>query len=154
MADIALTTADRVNVVGFPLQQRTLNANEDITAGMAVRIIPSSTGAAQFTKANATGTLTAAVLSGEGLLYGIATHTVKAGQALTAIRRGKMSGWTFSQNYGTAVFLSDTDGRLADGKGTLDIRIGSVVPTTANPRGDSEDKILEIEITNTIAPVS
>jgi hypothetical protein len=53
MADLAVTTAGRVNVVGFPLVQRTLNANEDIAAGDAVRIIPSSTGAAQFTKANA-----------------------------------------------------------------------------------------------------
>jgi hypothetical protein len=98
--------------------------------------------------------LTAAVLSGEALLYGLATHTVKAGQALTAIRRGKMSGWTITQAYGTAVFLSDTDGRIADGKGTLDVRVGFVVPTTANPRGDAEDKIIEIEITSTIAPVS
>jgi hypothetical protein len=152
MAEIAVTTAGRVNVVGIPTRFRTLNANEAILAGDAVRIVP--TGgigtAAQFTKANASGTA-GTPPSGEAALYGIATHSVNAGQALTAIREGKMSGWTFSQNYGAPVYLSNTDGRLSDGTATtptVSVIIGYIVPTTANPRNDAEDKILEINISN------
>jgi hypothetical protein len=145
--EIAVTTAGRVHVVGFPQVFRCLNANEAILAGDAVRIIPSSTGAAQFTKANASGTLTTETVTGEAQLYGIATHSANAGQALTAIRKGRMSGWTFSQAYGAAVWLSDTDGRLSEVAGTVNMLIGHIVPTTANPRGDAEDKILDIDIT-------
>ncbi len=137
--EIAVTIAGRIHVVGFPEVQRTLNANEAIEAGDAVRIIPSGAGAAQFTKSNST--------AGESLVYGIATRKVPAGQALTAIRKGKMSGWTFTQNYGTAVFLNDTDGRIGTVAGTVSVQVGRVVPTTANPRPDAEDKILEIDIT-------
>jgi hypothetical protein len=147
MADIAVTTAGRVHVVGIPEVQRTLNADEAILAGDAVRIIPSSTGAAKFTKANASGTLTGVIVSGEAQVYGIATRSVPAGQAVTAIRKGRMSGWTISQGYGAPVFLSDTDGRIADADGTVNILLGHIVPTTANPRGDAEDKIIEFDIT-------
>lgn len=145
--EIAVTTAGRVHVVGIPQVQRTLNAAEAIVAGAPVRIVPSSTGAAKFTNANASGTLTTETVSGEAQLYGIATRSVPAGQAVTAIRKGKMSGWTFEQGYGEPVWLSDTDARLSTVAGTVNILVGHIVPTTANVRGDSEDKILEIDIT-------
>jgi hypothetical protein len=147
MADIAVTTAGRVHVVGIPLVQRTLNANEAILAGDAVRIIPSSTGAAQFTKAKGTGTA-GTPPTGEAAIYGIATRSVSAGQALTAIRQGKMSGWTFGGAYFDPVFLSDTDGRIGTTAGTVSVQIGRIVPATANVRPDAEDKILEINIIN------
>jgi hypothetical protein len=149
--EIAVTTAGRVNVVGFPIMQRTLNCAEAILAGDVVRVVPSSTGAAQFTKGNATATVTTPeTITGEAQIYGVATHSANAGQALTAIRKGKMSGWTFSQAYGAVVWLSDTDGRLSEVAGTINLIIGHIVPTTANPRGDAEDKILEIDITGIV----
>jgi hypothetical protein len=146
MADIAVTTAGRVHVVGIPEKQLTLKASVDILAGAPVYIVPSSTGAGEWALADASGTLTGSVISSTALLYGIATRSVLAGQPLTAIRRGRMSGFTFSQAYGLQIWLSDTVGRIADAPGTVVVQVGNIVPTTADVRPDAYGKVLDIDV--------
>lgn len=136
MANIALTTADKVEVVGIPGRQLTLPAAEAITAGAPVRIDTSN---GKFTNANGTTT-------GEARVWGIATSTVAAGGTLTAVRNGIMDGFNFSQAYDAAVYLSDTDGRLADAAGTVSVVVGRVIPGTAVPLGTAYDKLLSVEL--------
>lgn len=136
MADIALVTADTVSI-DEAIQQLTLIAGEAITAGQAVRIDVS---AGKFTGANGT-------TSAEARIYGIATKTVAAGLPVTAIRRGVMGGFEFaSQAYDKQIFLSDTDGTLADAAGTVSTSVGRVIPATATTIGTAYDKLLSIEL--------
>jgi hypothetical protein len=136
MADIALVTANRINLV-HPISQLTLPAGEAITAGMAVRI---DTQTGKFTKANGTN-------AGEARVFGIAVKTVIAGESLTAIASGVMDGWDLSGlAYDAAVYLSDTDGRLEGTNApTVDVPIGRVIPGWAV--GSSADKLLWIDCT-------
>lgn len=134
MADIALITASRVEIVES-IHQATLVAAEAITAGAPVR----QDTAGKFTNSNGTTTTEAAI-------YGIATETVTAGLPLTAIRRGVLDGFTFTQAYGASIFLSDTDGRLADAAGTVSTVIGRVIAGTATTLGTAYDKLLSVEL--------
>jgi hypothetical protein len=134
MANIALTTANKVEVVES-LEQMTLPAAEAITAGAIVRIDT----AGKFTNANGSSTT-------ENDLYGVATRTVAAGIALTAIRRGVMDGYVFTQAYNTRVYASDTDGRIADAAGTASKVVGRVIPSWATTRGTAADKLLLVEV--------
>jgi hypothetical protein len=135
MANIALTTAAKVEVVGIPERQLTLKAVEAIVAGAPVRI--DSNG--KF--ANGNGTTAA-----EAAIYGIATRSVAAEEALTAIAKGRMDGFVFAGAYGSAVYVSDTDARLADAAGTVNVQIGKVVPKTGTTLGTAPDKILEVDV--------
>jgi hypothetical protein len=136
MADLALTTANRVRVVES-LEQMTLPTAEAITAGNAVRI-DTSTG--KFTKANGTSTA-------EAQFYGIATETMAAGLAVTAVRHGVFDGFVLTdQDYGEVIFLSNTDGMLADANaGTVAVVAGRVIPGTGTTMGTAYDKLLLID---------
>jgi len=134
MADIALQTANRVEVAQSFIQH-TLPAAEAITAGAPVRIDTSG----NFTNSNGTTTTEAAT-------WGIATKTVVAGEALTAIRKGIMDGFTFAGAYGSTVYVSDTDGRLADAAGTVSKIAGTVLPGTANLLGAAKAKLLLVDL--------
>lgn len=134
MALIALKTADRVEVVRSDIQD-TLIAAEAITAGAPVRIDT----AGKFTNGNGTTTT-------ENDVYGIATRTVVAGQPLTAIKKGLMDGFTFSQAYWALIYVSDTDGRLGDAAGTASKVVGRVFPGNANVLGAAIDKILLVDL--------
>lgn len=134
MANIAVATANRIEVVESIIQ-KTLVAAEAILAGAPVRIDTS----AKFTNANATTTT-------ENRIYGIATRTVAAGEALTAVRQGVLDGFTISQAYDAVIYLSDTDGRLADAAGTVSTVVGRVVPGTANSIGANPDKLLFVDL--------
>jgi hypothetical protein len=133
MADIAVATAGSVHVVES-LWQKTLVATETIAAGAPVRIHTDG----KWTNANGTTTT-------ENRIWGIATKSVIAGEALTAIRRGTMDGFTFSQAYDAIIYLSDTDGRLGDVAGTVSTIVGRVVPGTAVV-GTTYDKLLSVEL--------
>lgn len=136
MADFSLVTADKVFVIES-LEQMTLPTDEAITAGMAVRI---ATATGKFTKANGTTT-------GEYRAYGIATTTVAAGFPVTAIAKGVMAGWDFgSANYDADVYLSDTDGRLADATGTQTKRVGQVIPAWSQKLGVAADRLLRVDL--------
>lgn len=134
MALIAVATANRVEVVESIIQ-KTLVAAEAILAGAPVRI--DTTG--KFTNANGTTTT-------ENRIYGIATRTVAAGEALTAIRKGVLDGFTFSQAYDAIIYLADTDGRLGDAAGTVSTIVGRVVPGTAQLIGSNPAKLLFVDL--------
>lgn len=140
MADIALTTADRVHVVGHPETQLTLICSVDVDAGEAVAVVSTSTDAGEWVLADAS---TAA----KNRAYGLAARTTKAGLPLTAIRKGRMAGWDFSgQDYDEAIFLSNTAGAIADAAGDVSVAIGRVVPSTAELLADGYGKILEVNV--------
>lgn len=135
MADIALTTAGRVEVVES-FEQMTLPAAEAIVAGDAVRLDVSS---GKFTGANGT---TAA----EARIYGIALKSAAAGIPVTALRRGVLDGFALaSQAYDAAIYLSDTDGTLADAAGTVSTVVGRVIPAASVSIGTALDKLLLVE---------
>lgn len=134
MADIAVATAGKIHIVES-LWQKTLPATEAIVAGAPVRIHTDG----KFTNANGTTTT-------ENRIWGIATGSVAAGAPVTAIRRGTLGGFTFSQAYDAAIYVSDTDGRLGDTAGTVSTVVGRVVPGTAEPIGTAYAKLLSVEL--------
>ena len=137
MADIALAVAAKVHIVES-IQQMTLPAAEAITPGAPVRL---DTTTGNFTNANGTA-------AGEARVWGVATgqKAIAAGLPCTAVRRGVLDGFTFSQAYDAAIYLSDTDGRLADAAGTVSTVVGRVIPATASLRGAAYDKLLSVEL--------
>jgi len=134
MANIAVATAGKIHVVES-LWQKTLPATEAILAGAPVRIHTDG----KFTNANGTTTT-------ENRVWGIATRSVAAGEALTAVRRGTLDGYTLTQAYDAIVYLSDTDGTLGDTAGTVSTIVGRVVPGTATTLGTAFDKLLSVEL--------
>lgn len=134
MANIAVTTAGKIHIVES-IQQKTLPATETILAGAPVRIHTDG----KWTNANGT-------TSGEARVWGIATKSVIAGEALTAVRRGTLDGYTFSQAFDATIYLSDTDGTLGDTAGTVSTIVGRVVPGTAVVNGATFDKLLSVEL--------
>lgn len=132
MALIAVRTAGRIEVVESIIQA-TLPAAETIVAGAPVRIDTDG----KFTNSNAT-TYT------EAGAYGIALRSVAAGEALTALRVGVVDGYTLSGAYSSSVYISDTDGRLADATGTIDAAIGYVLPGWSQTVGTAADKLLAV----------
>jgi predicted RecA/RadA family phage recombinase len=137
MADIALVTANRVEVVGIPVRQLTLAAGEDITAGAPVTI--NSTG--KFVNADGNGS---APLN---TCKAICTRTVKSGQAVTGIAEGVLDGYDVSGSaYGDKLYLSDTVGRIATGTGTANLDLGYVMPATGQPITSGHDKVFAVNI--------
>lgn len=138
MTDLALLAANTVHVVES-LEQMTLPAVEAITAGMPVKIDPST---GKFSIANGSS-------AGEARIYGIATKTVAAGLAVTAIRHGVIDGFALSAvAYDAPVYASNTDGTLADSAGTVTTAIvGRVIPATSAAIGAAFDKLLLVDVT-------
>lgn len=138
MADIALVTADKVNVgTSGPNVQLTVVAAEAITAG-APCYLGLADGKAYNADANA---------AVDQFCFGIATRTAAAGEAVTLLRMGLMEGWDFAdQDYGEPVYVSDTVGRIADAVGTVTIRVGMVVPVFSNLISGTPNKALLVEM--------
>lgn len=134
MADIALAQTARVEIVES-LEQMTLPAAEAITPGAPVRITGST-----FTNGNGT-------TATEAGIYGIATgdQAVPAGMPITALKRGVLDGFVLTEATQESVFVSDTDGRLADAAGTVSKTVGRIIPGTAAVLGSS-DKLLLVEL--------
>jgi len=139
MASIAVTTAGSVNVVES-LEQATLPAAAALLAGNVVYI--DANGA--FDKCDADGAALIAVP------YGVATRSVAAGEPVTAIRRGVMTGWTWSTTpYWTAVLVSDTAGEITvtsseSNGGSADVALGKVIPIWDHLIGGTPEKALLI----------
>lgn len=134
MALIAVATAGKVHVVES-IEQLTLPAAEAILAGAIVRIDTDG----KFTNGNGTDTT-------ENRIYGVATKSVIAGQPVTAIAKGVLDGFTFSQAYDAILYASDTDGRIGDTVGTASKIIGRVIPGWAQALGSAADKLLRVEL--------
>jgi len=137
MAAITLSQTARVSVVES-IHQMTLPAAENITPGAPVRL---DTTSGKFTAANGT---TAA----EARVWGIAVGNavIKAGMPVTAIRRGVLDGYAFTQAYDAPIYLSDTDATLADAAGTVSTVVGRVIPGTSTTLGTAFDKLLSVEL--------
>lgn len=137
MADLTLTTTGKVNVgTSGPNEQLTAIAGAAITAGSPVT----------FDGTNDTLWPADADDVAKDAVVGIATHTASVGEAVTAIRRGRMSGWSNLPVPGSLVFVSNTAGALADAAGTASLPVGIVVPVLGQPLGSAADRVLLVEI--------
>ena len=136
MANIALTTANRVEVVGIPISQFTVPAEEAVVAGGAARFAASG----MWTNSNGTTTT-------EANTFGIFTRSCAARETVTCIRKGILDGYDLSAlAFGDKVYLSDTDGRLSTTAGTVSKVIGVVVPGTASTLGTAYKKLLFVDL--------
>lgn len=134
MANIALVTAARVNVVQS-YRQLTYPAAEAIVAGAPIRL---DTATGRWTNGNGT-------TAPEARIKAIATKSVQAGEGLTGIQSGILDGFDLSAlAYDATVFVSDTDGRLADAAGTVSTVAGRVIPAFSTTLGTAADKLLEV----------
>lgn len=135
MTDLALVTAGKLHVVESIIQM-TLPFGESLAIGDAVRI--DSNG--KWTGANGTTTT-------ENRIYGILVSKDPAGAVGTAIRKGVLDGIDLSAlAYNAAVYLSDTDKKLADAAGTVSTTVGRVIPATATTTGTAYDKLLFVDL--------
>lgn len=144
MADIALKSTNastqsgnntRTADVEESIEQKTLIAAVDMDELTPVYINTSG----KFAKGDASAAGTADV-------YGLTLRKVKAGEPVTAIAKGTVGGFTFAagQDYGESVYLSDTEGRVADAAGTVEVKIGIIVPVLGQPRGSSPAKFVRV----------
>lgn len=131
MANLTITTVAPVNI----RERITAPAGEAITIGNYVRL-NTSTGKLELGNASS---------AGEAKQGGIALATVVVGQTVTAVVDGDLDvGNALSAlAFNAEVYLSDTDGTLADGAGTVSKIIGRVRPVWS---GTSADKILRVEV--------
>lgn len=138
MADISLTTADSVDVIENWEPLPSYRAAEDITAGAPITFNSSG----DWVNSDANGTTSLLTVRA------IALKTVKAGQALTGMKRGILGGFALtSQAYMASIYASNTVGRLADAAGGLSMPIGRVMPACAVPPiTTAPDKVLCVDI--------
>ncbi len=135
MAALTYRTAGKIEVVES-LEQLSAIAGEDITAGVSC-LFDSTTGRAEHADASTLGTAKA---------YGIALKTVKAGTALTLLRRGVVDGFILdSLAMGDPVYIANTTGAADTAAGTVTTKIGEVIPAHANPIGDTVHKLLRVD---------
>lgn len=135
MATVALTTTDQLEVIVPPPPEdiKSLTAGADISAGT-------------FVQENTSGNWIQALADTTGHAAGarLALKTVKSGQALDAARTGVFGGFTISQAYNAALFLSDT-GTLADAAGTVSVAVGRVRAAAGNVLSGSRDKVIALD---------
>lgn len=135
MANLSITAADVTPALVFE-QLPAGPTDEALSAGEAIKI---NTSTGKYTPANGTDAAEARAI---GLALTTATY---AGQAITVIKKGivDVGDALDGLNYDQAVYLSDTDGTLADAAGTVSVVVGRVVPgwgaTTA-------DKLLLVDL--------
>lgn len=147
MADIALLSSTaQTNPSGSSIvtlhveesiEQFTAPANAALEAGTPVQL----NSAGKWVNCDASS-------AGTAKPFGITVAKVAANEAVTAIKRGKLAGFDFSsQNIGTDIFLSDTDGgKLADAAGTTSVKVGVIVPHHSHKRGGSPKKLLYVSL--------
>lgn len=142
MADLALVTAGKLNPVsgiGPPHEQYTFEAEERINVGQVFRINP-TTGKA---------TLGNATVVGEAgpMLYVAIDGARQAGNAVTGVRSGYLDGFNLDAlNYQAQVFVSNTDGALADAAGTVSTVAGRVIPAPFSGAPSGADKLLKVNL--------
>lgn len=132
MANINLVTAGRIEIAAS-WQQFTLPPDESITPGQAARAV-AATGKA--TKSNATTSTEAAIL-------GLALSPSSSNLGVTILRKGIVDGYDLSGlDYGALVYLSDTDGRIADAAGTVPVVVGRIIRGNGKVGGDGKKMLL------------
>lgn len=120
MADLAFGTDDVAPVT--IIESFTGPVNEAVTPGQVVRFDLTS---GYITKANATEA------AEHGYLRGLAIGTANGSAVtITAVKRGiiNMGTGLGDLTYDDIVYLSNTDGALADAAGSVDIKVGYTIP--------------------------
>jgi hypothetical protein len=136
MADLALVTAGKLRIVGIPETQFTSGFAESCNVGQAVRLHTDG----KWTKSNGSS-------STEARIIGLLVSKDGAAASGTVVRKGVLDGYDLSSlAYGALVYLSDTDGTLADAAGTVSVVVGRVVPGTSTTLGTSFDKLLFVDL--------
>lgn len=77
--------------------------------------------------------LSNAAVSGTAKCHGFALEAGGVNQTITILKKGRLAGFAASGNYGTDVFLNDTDGVIGDAAGTVSVKVGTVAPLSDNP---------------------
>lgn len=127
MANLTIAAADVALVVGDSIdgtETFTAPSEEALTAGQFARLNTT-------TGFQALGNATTSAEAGAGNpRRGLALNTVAVNETTTFIKKGLLNvGSALSAlAYGAQVFLSDTDGTLADAAGTVSTVVGYVVP--------------------------
>lgn len=119
MADIVVTEAAVAVIFPLKAEIHTFIAAEALSAGESV----SFDSAGKLIQADANA-------AGEQQARGIVLTSGGAGQALNILKKGHLNGYTISQAYDAAVYLSDTAGAVADAAGTMTVPVGRVVGLT------------------------
>lgn len=143
MANLTITATD----VAFVLidthdgtETFTAPSEEALNAGQFARL---NTSTGFMALGNAT-TSTEAGAGGER--RGIAINTIAANETTTFVKKGLLNVGTALSGmaYGASVYLSDTDGTLADADdGTTTVIVGEVVPGYAST---TPDKLLKVDL--------
>lgn len=130
MADLAAITS--VRIVEW-VDKFDAPSNEVFGVGEAMRFDTSG----NVTPANGT-TSTEANFQGIGTI-----ESDRVGKAITVVRDGLLDVGEIlaGMAYGAAVYLSDTDGLLADAAGTVSVIVGRVEPGWG---GTTSDKLLRV----------
>lgn len=130
-ADLTITAIRPV----VTLAQFTGPVNEAVALGQYVRI---NTTTGQVELGNGSS-------AGEARNGGLALHAAVIGETVTAVRKGIVDVGEALVNltYDDDVFLSNTDGTLADTAGTATLIVGTVVPGWA---ATTADKLLRLDL--------
>lgn len=149
MADIALASAGKltpVSGIANGHEQYTFEAEERIDVGQVFRINP-TTGKA--TKANASTLDESGQVTTAGnfitTLYIAIDQARQAGNAVTGVKKGLLDGFDLSAlSVGAKVYVSNTDGALADAVGTTTTLVGRVHPAPLTGTPTVQDKLLAV----------
>lgn len=150
MADLALVTSGRLNPVSGIANghvQYSFEAEEQINVGQVFRI---NTSTGKATKANASSLAEAAQVTSLGnfdsTLYVAIDQARQGGNGVTGMKKGLLDGYDLSAlAYGAKVYLSNTDGALADAAGTNSTLVGRVHPAAYTGTPSGADKLLAID---------
>jgi hypothetical protein len=130
-ADLTITTIRPVMV----LEQYTGPVNEAVALGQYVRI-NTTTGLVELGNGSS---------AAEARAGGLALHAAAVGETVTFVRKGVVDVGEALVNltYDDDVFLSNTDGTLADTAGTATLIVGTVFPGWAST---TADKLLRLDL--------
>lgn len=117
MADITRTKAKVALLFPEESEKFSFIAAATIEAGQPLYL--NSSGKVDLADANGSGTDT---------FFGLALESGGAGQVISVLKRGHVAGFTLSGAYGSAAYVSNTVGELADAAGGTSLVVGHVVP--------------------------
>jgi hypothetical protein len=116
MADIVVTAARVARV--FPRNDQAYSAVAGVAVTAGALVYFTTTGKLALSDASGAGT---------AIVHGMVMEDAAANQSVTLLVRGLVSGFTLSQAYGAALYLSDTNtGIMADTAGTVSVAVGKV----------------------------
>jgi hypothetical protein len=136
MADLTLKKADTLRVVESR-EQMTGVAGVDIDAGELMRYV-NATGRFELADASAAPSADAKYM---------ATRTVKAGMALTGLRKGIVDGFDLDDyTFEDVFYLSDNAGQISDAAGTVSKVVAEVHPIFGQLMGQTASKTLRVDL--------